>query len=250
VSLELILKKQKSLIGYDSESYPSILNLDTYEGEKLWNAFLECQTVKDVRSLYGKNSDIYISILFINYFLGLTSKPFRQGKKYSPEALSLKLLTATLKTVNRKLNSFFYRKGLLKFSQSNREISIGENYSTFLNAFVLPNVVIYQNLIIKNNDLDSELNRLKGYLFKEFPRQLTKPSKPVSIQNLKNHNISQWHYLETVDGITVSIRRIDSQILNLRISFDMPFIFPVGNLNKTSFYNLILRSLNSFNAGY
>lgn len=250
MGLGLILKEHAKRISFHGESFPEILRLDTDDGRELWQAFLETQPVKDLKIVYGKNADNYIAILFVNYMLTRTSNPFILGRKYDPKTFSLKVLIAVLKTVNTKLNNFFHKKHLLQFSPSTRSVDVESNFSKFLNAFALPTVSIYQNVVLKRGNMESALSGLKGYLYRDFPEQLKVPDRPLNIDALKNHHNSKWFFVGSVDGISVYIRRMDKEILNLKISFDIPFVLPLGTLNKQSFYNLLVRSLNSFNAGY
>lgn len=250
MGLGLILKEHAKRISFHGDSFPEILRLDSEDGLELWNAFHATQPIKDLKTVYGKNADNYIAILFVNYMLTRSSNPFIMGRKYDPKTFSLKLLIAILKTVNSKLNTFFHKKNLSQFSPSNRLVVLEQNYSKFLNTFTLPNVSIFQNIILKRGNLDTALNALRGYMYKDFPDQLKAPERPLTLDYVKTQHNSKWFYLGSADGISVYIRRVDKEILNLKISFDIPFVLPLGTVNKQSFYNLVVRSLNSFNAGY
>lgn len=250
MSIRLLLQQHAKRVGHNPDSFPYILNLDSEDGNLLWSKFLATQPAKDIKTLYRDLSDQYLSLLFVNYLMNLKSNPFKQGKIYHPQSLSLKMLIAVMKTVNTRLNTLFHRKRLLQFSPANRQVHLDSNFSKFLNAFSVPNVVIFQNLVLKRGNFETALSSLRGYLYKDFPTQLIKPDRAIKIESLHKHNKMQWFYIGSADGISVSIRRIDDQVLNLRISFDIPFVLPLGNLNKQTFHNLIVRSLNSFNAGF
>lgn len=250
MGLGLILKEHAKRISFHGDSFPEILRLDSKDGAELWSAFHDTQPVKDMKTVYGKNADNYIAMLFVNYMLTRSSNPFIMGRKYDPKTFSLKMVIAILKTVNTKLNAFYHKKNLLQFTPSSRLVQLDPNYSKFLNTFNMPKVNMYQNLVLKRGTLDSVLNGLRGYMYKDFPDQLKAPDRPISLDRVKDLHNSKWFYLGDANGMSVYILRVDKEIVCLKISFDIPFVLPLGTLNKQSFYNLIVRSLNSFNAGY
>jgi hypothetical protein len=247
MSFASTLKKHGLRIGHKSDSYPSMVK--QHEGDALWEKFNDTQTIKDVRTLYETNADILVSILFINYLNNITTNAFVGGKKYEASQFSLNLITTLLKTVNIKLNELFRRKNLLVFRQGTRSIDVGLNYNSFLHASALPNVSIYQNLIIPKGNMDAALHSLKGFLYRDFPKPLS-VDRDFTLDSIKKQNIYSWFFVGDVSGIKVHLKRLNKDILCLKISFDFPYVLPMGKYTKQSFHNLLIRSLNSFNAGY
>lgn len=246
MGLKNLLDKQATYIKHQSDSYPSIIKQG--DGDALWQKFLETRTVQDIKTLYGKDAEIYTAILFINYLQNLKTNSLQMGKKYEPSSFSVALITMLLRTVNTKLFEFFRRKNLLVFQQSSRKIDIDDHYNIFLHANALPSVNIYQNLITSKK-MDQVLNSLRGFLFKDFPQPLAF-DKVYNIDQLANVPNFKWFYLGQTNGITLHLKRIDKEILCLKITFDIPFVLPLGKFTKGSFHNFLVRTLNSFRAGY
>ena len=247
MSFASTLKTHGLRIGYRPESYPSMVK--PVHGDALWQQFNETRTIQDVRTLYENNADALISLLFINYLTNITSSAFVGGKKYEASQLSLTLITSLLKTVNKKLNELFRRKNLLMFKQGTRSIDVDLNYNSFLHASALPRVNIYQNLIVTQGDMNSVLHSLKGFLYRDFPKPLSF-DKDYTIDSIKKQHIYNWFFVGDTSGIKVHLKRLNKDILCLKISFDFPYVLPLGKYTKQSFHNLLTRSLNSFNAGY
>lgn len=246
MGLKSLLDQQAVKIKFAEDNPPKILRPEY--ADVLWPKFLNTRTVKDVKSLYGTDADHYLAVLFVNYLLNVKSDALMQGKAYEPSRFSVLLLTALLRTVNRKLTDFFTRKNLLIFQQSSRKIDVEDHYSPFLHAAALPSVNLYQNLII-NKSMDATLHSMKGFLYPDFPDAL-KFDKVYSIDDLHKVPNFKWFYLGNTNGIVMHLKRIDKEIICLKITFDIPFVLPLGKFTKGSFHNLLVRSLNSFRAGY
>ena len=238
-----ILKHSK-LIGA-SDSGPKIIR-DQYSD--VFFKFLDTQTAQEIKSLFIKTYEQYIQILFVSVMLNRTSNPFVQGKQYEPSLFSIDCMQELSYYFTKAFKQEFKRKRLDIFNFTDRYVNVSsKSKSALLNSLVFPKIIIIQHL--HKHDMDRTLNALKGYMYRDFPREFTIPKVKPALDTLHASPIYQWYFYGEYSGFKVYMKRVTSDILAMRVEFDMPHILPLGKFTESSMIALLKRQIQTFSFG-
>lgn len=239
-----VVEKHAKLIGYSDEG-PTIIKPQYME---LFEKFLTTQTAKEIKLLFKDTYSKMIQILFISVLLNRTSRPFRSGKTYEPSLFSVECLRDLGKYFTSAFKQEFKRRRIDVFDFADNYVYVHpKSKSKLLNALVFPRVVMIQHL--KSADMDRVINSLRGYMYKDFPREFAVPGFNIALDALHNSPIYHWHFYGHFSGFKVFMRRVRKDTLCMRIEFDLPFILPLGKFSELSMVSLLKKTISSFDFG-
>lgn len=237
--------KHAKLLRINKAGYPTVVRP---EYEQLWAPFTKSQVAREIFTLYGHDTKMFLAaraIAFVSFLETQTSSPLNPLHKYSTLNFTRELLKQLHRAWPKIFSLRFKKMRLTEFEYGDTHIKMDPRFNKFLNMSVFPSVSLYKIMTVRGK-LDATLAKLNGYMYTTFPDALKTPVVTVSPSNVRNIPLYQWHPMFTEMGIRVYIKRLSKEILALRVDFDVPHMLPVGDSNIRVFSKYLERNISTF----
>ena len=228
------LDRIRKYLKYESDG-PHILKPE-FLGET-YAEFCKTPVAKTIAKNFSKsaNADTSVAIAYASFVENRSSKAFKRPLEVNIiTRIQLESFKQAFPTL---MGTELTRKQFGMYSQGTRLIKVDLNYDKSLNLSLFPKAVAVQLLMAKRSTIDAVLTKQIGYAFKEVPQELRKGTAQIS--SLLNLPIYQWVFYASINGVNVSMKRVNKDLLAMRFEFALPFVLPLGSMSPVTMTNKI-----------
>lgn len=202
-----------------------------------YTEFCKTPIAKRIANNFSKstNAETSVAIAYASFVENRSSKAFK--KPLEVNTITRIQLDSFKQSFPSLIGSELTRRQFGRYMQGTRLVKVELNYDKSLNISAFPKAVAIQLLMAKRSTIDAVLTNQIGYAFKEVPSELRTGSTQIS--SLLNLPIYQWVFYTSINGITISLKRVNKDLLALRFEFDIPFILPLGSMSPVTMTNKI-----------